>query len=98
MSVLDLLAPPRCVPCGARAPLPWCPACRAEARELQRDGGCRRCAGDCGTPGRRCPLRDSEVAATQAAFTYTGVVARTVVRAKVAGQHAAWRPLGAHLG
>lgn len=38
------------------------------------------------------------MAATRAAFTYTGVVARTVVAAKVAGQHAAWRPLGAHLG
>lgn len=98
MALLDLLAPPRCVPCGARAPLPWCPGCREEARELQRVGGCRRCAGDCATPGRRCPLRNTGVAATRAAFTYTGVVARTIVAAKVAGQHAAWRPLGAHLG
>lgn len=38
------------------------------------------------------------VVATLAAFTYTGVVARTVVAAKVGGHHAAWPPLGAHLG
>ena len=35
---------------------------------------------------------------TVAAFTYAGVVAQTVVAAKVGGHHAAWGPLGAHLG
>lgn len=38
------------------------------------------------------------VAATWAAFTYTGIIAQTVVAAKVGGHHAVWPPLGAHLG
>lgn len=38
------------------------------------------------------------MARTVAAFVYTDVVARTIVAAKVGGQHAAWTPLGAHLG
>lgn len=38
------------------------------------------------------------VEATWAAFTYTGIIARTVVAAKVGGHHAAWPLLGAHLG
>lgn len=38
------------------------------------------------------------VEATWAAFTYTGIVARTVVAAKVGGHHAVWPSLGAHLG
>lgn len=38
------------------------------------------------------------VMATWAAFTYTGIIARTVVAAKVGGHHAAWPLLGAHLG
>jgi predicted amidophosphoribosyltransferase len=38
------------------------------------------------------------VAGTLALYAYTGVVARTVVAAKVGGQHAAWRPLGRQLG
>lgn len=37
------------------------------------------------------------VHATTAAFVYRGVVARTVVAAKVGGHHGAWAPLGAHL-
>lgn len=40
----------------------------------------------------------SPVEATWAAFTYTGIIARTVVAAKVGGHHAAWPLLGAHLG
>lgn len=38
------------------------------------------------------------MARTVAAFVYTDVVARTIVAAKLGGQHAAWTPLGAHLG
>lgn len=98
MALLDLLAPPRCTACGARAPLPWCDDCRAVARRLQVRDGCRWCAGRCHEGDPRCPLAGTGVEATLAAFVYTDVVARTVVAAKVGGQHAAWRPLGHHLG
>lgn len=43
-------------------------------------------------------MEATPVAATWAAFTYTGIVARTVVAAKVGGHHAVWPSLGAHLG
>lgn len=97
-SLLDLVAPPRCVGCGERGALPWCEPCRTEARALQRVGGCRRCAGACGPPRRSCPLQATPIEVTWAAFTYTGIVARTVVAAKVGGHHAVWPLLGAHLG
>lgn len=97
--LLDLVAPPRCAGCGARGSLPWCPTCRDAARVLQHAGrGCPRCAGRCADTGARCPLAGTPVAATRAAFVYTGVVAATVVAAKIGGHHACWRPLGAHLG
>lgn len=96
--LLDLVAPPRCAACGVRADLPWCSTCRQEARTLRRIGGCRRCAGSCAPGDRACPLSATGIATTRAAFTYTGVVARTVVAAKVGGHHAAWAPLGGHLG
>ena len=96
--LLDLVAPPRCAACGAPATVPWCDACRTEARRLQHRGRCRRCAGTCTPRSATCPLVGAGVARTTAAFTYTGVVARTVVAAKVRGHHAAWGPLGDHLG
>lgn len=57
-----------------------------------------RCAGDCALGDPACPLDGSGIDRTVAAFRYTDVVATTVVAAKVGGQHAAWHPLGAHLG
>lgn len=96
--LLDLVAPPRCAACGAPATVPWCDACRAEARRLQHRGRCRRCAGTCTPRSATCPLVGAGVARTTAAFTYTGVVARTIVAAKVGTHHAAWVPLGRHLG
>ena len=98
MTLLDLLAPPRCTACGVRAPLPWCDDCRAVARRLQVFDGCRWCAGRCGDGDPACPLAGTGLDRTLAAFRYTDVVAQTIVAAKVAGQHAAWRPLGRHLG
>lgn len=95
--LLELIAPTRCAGCGVRAALPWCPGCLDEARTLRWRGGCTMCAGNCSPASARCPLQDL-VVDTTAAFAYTGVVARTVVAAKLRGHHAAWRPLGAHLG
>ncbi len=96
--LLDLLAPPRCASCGAPGAMPWCVPCRDEARRLRVGRRCRRCAGDCLPRDPGCPLRGVDVARTWAAFTYTGVVARTIVAAKVGTHHAAWVPLGRHLG
>lgn len=97
IDLLALLAPPRCVACGDRAALPWCAACRHDAWRLRLVTGCPRCAGNC-TDRRACPFGRGPVTATTAVFRYEGVVARTIVAAKVGGQHAAWRPLGDHLG
>lgn len=96
--LLDLVAPPRCAACGVRGRVPWCDPCLREAARLRRRPGCRRCAGTCPPDDPACPVVAVGVRTTVAAFTYTGVVARTVVAAKVGGAHAAWRPLGDHLG
>jgi predicted amidophosphoribosyltransferase len=95
--LLELVAPTRCAGCGVRAALPWCAGCLDAARTLRWRGGCTTCAGNCSPASARCPLQDL-VVGTTAAFAYTGVVARTVVAAKLRGHHAAWWPLGAHLG
>lgn len=95
-ALLDLVAPPRCAACGARAALPWCGRCRAAAAALRLGEGCPRCAGRCDDGG--CPVAGAPVVRTVAAFAYTGVVADTVVAGKVGGHHAVWRPLGGHLG
>lgn len=95
-ALLDLVAPPRCAACGARAALPWCAGCLAAAAALRLEAGCPRCAGRCDNEG--CPVADTPVVRTVGAFEYTGVVADTVVAGKVGGHHAVWRPLGSHLG
>ncbi len=95
-ALLDLVAPPRCAACGARAELPWCAGCLAAAAALRLQEGCPRCAGRCDDGG--CPVAGTPVVRTVAAFEYTGVVADTVVAGKVGGHHAVWRPLGGHLG
>lgn len=88
----DLVAPPRCVVCLRRGPLPWCAACADRAPRLPSDR-CARCAGRHATSTCRLLTLD----ATVALFDYTGVVADTIVAAKVRGVTAAWRPLGERL-
>ena len=85
----DLVAPPRCVVCLRRGPMPWCATCATRAPRLPADR-CARCAGRHVTAGCRLVGVD----ATVALFDYTGVVADTIVAAKVRGVTAAWRPLG----
>jgi ComF family protein len=85
----DLVAPPRCVVCLRRGSMPWCDACAARAPRLPADR-CARCAGRHVTTACRLLAVD----ATVALFDYTGVVADTIVAAKVRGVTAAWPFLG----
>jgi predicted amidophosphoribosyltransferase len=92
---LTLLAPPRCVACRVRGPIPWCARCRRQVRELPV-AGCPRCAA-ARRPGHPCWPQDAPIAGTVAAFDYRGPVAAAIVSAKVAGAHAGWTPLAASL-
>jgi predicted amidophosphoribosyltransferase len=93
-SPLALLAPPRCLACRARGPVPWCDRCLRDVRPLA--SGCRRC-GAPGRPGHPCWPPEAPIVATIAALDYRGPVAAAIVTAKISGAHAGWRPLGALL-
>lgn len=80
-ALADLVAPSSCLRCGCRAPLPWCPACRVVVDRLRWDGTVR-------VPG---------LDRVDARFRYQDEVAEAVVRGKLGGVHAVWRPLGALL-
>ena len=90
-SVLDLLAPPRCLACRRRAPMPWCPACAAEVRVLP--AGCSRCAAP-RVRGHPCWPSSAPIDGTIAVYDYRGPVATAVVTAKLHGAVAGWVPLG----
>ena len=92
-AVLDLLAPARCVSCGARARLPWCADCTADAERLRLRDRCPLCAGGPG-PGHACWRRRGLVTGLSAAFDYRGPVAAAVVAAKARGAWACLEPLG----
>lgn len=93
-AVLDLLAPPRCLACRARADPPWCGSCARLVEELT--GGCPRCAAS-RRPGHPCWPPTAPIDSTRAAYDYRGPVAAAVVTTKVAGAHAGWAPLGGRL-
>jgi predicted amidophosphoribosyltransferase len=93
-SLVDLLVPPRCLACGARAELPWCGTCAAAARRLRIVSGCARCGSPRPSPHHGCWPAEAPIEATAAAFRYRGVVADSVVTAKVRGAWAGWPPLG----
>lgn len=80
-ALADLLAPPSCLRCGVQAALPWCRPCRAVVERLRWDGRVR-------VPG---------LDRVDARFRYQDEVADAVVRGKLRGVHAVWRPLGAML-
>lgn len=95
--LLDLVAPRRCLVCGAVAEPPWCRSCADATAALQFLRRCPRCGGG-DEHDHGCWPRPAPVASTVAAFRYRTPVADTVVTAKVRGAAAAWRPLGAVLG
>ncbi len=89
-ALLDVIAPPRCVACGAPDRRLWCPHCDREAA-VQRLPAAPVTALDVPTtPG-------VALDAALAVFAYRGVVARSVVAAKLGGAHAAWTPFGIRL-
>lgn len=97
-AVLDLLAPPRCLVCGARAAVPWCSPCRWTVRALATRAVCERCGLAGAEAGSHpCWPDPAPVSATIAAFDYRGPLARTIVAAKVRGARAAWPALGDEL-
>lgn len=89
-AVLDLLAPPRCLACRARAVPPWCPACTVRISP----GGAT--CGLCGAPrgGHRCWPAGVPISSTRVVHDYRGPVSRAVVTAKLGGAHAGWPALG----
>jgi len=87
--VLELLVPTRCLACRARSPLPWCRACAGQVAPLPP--GCSRCAGV--GLGHACFGDDAPIDATIAAHDYRGVVAASVVTAKLAGGRRGWSGL-----
>ena len=90
-SVLDLLAPSRCLSCRRRAAMPWCPLCADEVRVFP--AGCQRCAAPRGR-GHPCWPPDAPIDGTLAVYDYRGPVATAVVTAKLHGAVAGWVPLG----
>src|SRR5690625_3618253 len=93
-SVLDLLAPPRCLACGRPGHLPWCSRCASQVQRLTP--GCPRC-GARRTAGHPCWPSNAPVVGTFVAFDYRGPVTAAVVGAKIRGAWAAWEPLAASL-
>jgi predicted amidophosphoribosyltransferase len=88
--LLDLVAPPRCLACRARADPPWCERCRQAVTVL--GPGCERCAAPRGA-AHACWPPDAPIAATTAVYDYRGPVSAAVVTAKLAGARAGWGPL-----
>jgi predicted amidophosphoribosyltransferase len=88
--LVDLVAPPRCLACRARADPPWCERCQRQVTVL--GPGCLRCAAPRGA-AHACWPPDAPIAATTAVFDYRGPVSAAVVTAKLAGGRAGWGPL-----
>lgn len=97
-ALAELLAPSRCLACGARATRPWCVPCASEVAGLMIVDACDRCALTGADGDHACWSGAVPVVATSAGFRYTGPVARAVVAGKARGARRAWRPLGRLLG
>lgn len=94
--VAEVLAPRRCPACRARTGGPvWCPACTARVPPPPRPA-CARCGGPA-VAGHGCWPSDAPIGSTRVAGDYRGVLAATIVAAKVGGARAAWPELGARL-
>lgn len=89
-----LVAPDRCLACGARGPMPWCASCAAGVRRL--GSGCSRCATPRGA-AHACWPADAPITTTIAIDDYRGTVAAAIATAKLGGARAGWTPLGDRL-
>lgn len=94
-ALLDLLVPPRCAACGARAAATPCAACLPEVVAAPRTA-CRRCGGP-RTVGHGCWPPGAPIVTTQVAFDYRGPIAAAVAGAKLGGARAAWDDLAVAL-
>lgn len=95
MSVLELVAPTRCLACRRRGPGPgevWCRRCLREVTWAP-SAACGRCGGP-RTAGHGCWPDEARVSSTVVAADYRGPVATAIVAAKVGGGRAAWPALG----
>ncbi len=81
MLLADLVAPPRCLACGAPARGPLCPACRAALPWL--GPACPRCA--LPAPCGRCPARRAPWDAAWAAVAMAGPARALVHALKLGG-------------
>lgn len=94
-AVVDLLVPPRCTGCAARAPRTPCPRCEARGVAAPRPG-CARCGGPRAV-GHGCWPASAPIVTTRVAFDYRGPIATAVAAAKLRGARAAWTDLAAEL-
>ncbi|MCC5947676.1 MAG: hypothetical protein JJT89_04395, partial [Nitriliruptoraceae bacterium] len=94
MDPVALLAPSRCLACGARGAVPFCAPCGARLPILHR--GCDRCAAPRGA-AHACWPPDAPVDATIAVYDYRGPVSAGIAAAKLRGARASWPLLGAPL-
>lgn len=78
-ALLDVLAPASCLTCGRTGATPWCQDCRADVWSLHAADG---------------EVRVADLDRIHALLQYRGPVADVVVRGKLRGLHAVWRPCG----
>jgi predicted amidophosphoribosyltransferase len=99
MGLIELLAPARCLGCGARAAPPWCVTCAGLADSLAVGAACDRCGSLQRDDGGEHPCWPLivPILTTVVAFRYTGVVARTIAVSKARSAWAGWDVLGGRL-
>ncbi|MDX1621711.1 MAG: phosphoribosyltransferase family protein [Nitriliruptorales bacterium] len=96
--LLDLLAPHRCLHCGAPHHVPWCPSCQRRVDRHRLVDPCPRCARPQGDTPHGCWPETYPVASSTVLYRYRSLVADGIVGAKLRGASAAWGPLGWLLG
>lgn len=84
--LLALLAPTRCLVCGAPGPAPWCQSCACAAPPATP--GCPRCADP--WVGHDCPFAQGPVERTLAAWSHRGSARDVIVGAKARNAWAGW--------
>ncbi len=100
-TLLDLLAPPACLACGAPGPgaAPLCGGCRRALRFLDPDAVCPRCAlpRPCGDRRGRCPAATAPWDRAWAPVAYDGPAAALVAALKVRSAPGCARLMAAQL-
>ncbi|MDX1658071.1 MAG: double zinc ribbon domain-containing protein [Nitriliruptorales bacterium] len=92
--LLDLLAPRRCLHCGAPHHVPWCPSCQRLVDRYRLTEPCQRCGRPQGETSHRCWPETYPVVSSTVLYRYRSLVADGIVAAKLRGASSAWGPLG----